>query len=347
MLSQLLLAATLAAALPAPEAEGPNSRIEGATVVQVSPRPQAGSGVFAIYADFEVATRSGERLRMYVLWMGGSQYLPDVGAVCTINYRHEQLARGNLHNPPARVGRPEGPVNVVSELSCAPGLPLHAPREHSTSALFAVPPGMEQLSGPDTPGFLSWARVARVSPRPRVLSSLIMITTDFDVQTLDGRQHMMRMLYQGPDQFIPPVGSVCWIRFHTGRLFLGTGIDPPNEVEQVGCNTGRSTTDLADGRVRIEGIRISSSPPMDSPRWTVDRRNHVIVWVDAPGRDIDSVLLPPQLARTDRPAAGATCSFTFHYDSFSAHDPRNPRQRGSSLELVVDEMECTPAPAGA
>jgi hypothetical protein len=124
MFAPLLLAAALTGAPPAPETAGPYRRIEHGTVVQVSPRPAAGSGVFAVYADFEVATPAGERLRMYVLWMGGSQYLPDVGAVCTINYRREPLLRGNLHNPPARLGRPEGPLNVVYELSCMPGMEL-------------------------------------------------------------------------------------------------------------------------------------------------------------------------------------------------------------------------------
>lgn len=81
MLAPLLLAASLTAAAPAPDAAGPNRRVENATVVRVSPRSAAGSGVQAIYADFEVATRAGERLTLYVLWMGGNQYLPDVGAV--------------------------------------------------------------------------------------------------------------------------------------------------------------------------------------------------------------------------------------------------------------------------
>jgi hypothetical protein len=132
MLAPLLLAAALAAASPA-DAPSPNRRIENATVIQVSPRPAAGSGVFAIYADFEVATPAGERLRMYVLWMSRNQYLPDVGAVCAISYRHEPLARGNLHNPPARPSRPEGPLNVVYELSCGP--PLEQPGQRSPSAL--------------------------------------------------------------------------------------------------------------------------------------------------------------------------------------------------------------------
>ena len=131
MLAPLLLTAALAAAPP--ETAGASRRLEEAIVVQVSPRPAAGSGVFAIYADFEVATPAGQRLRMYVLWMGGSQYLPDVGAVCAISYRHEPLARGNLHNPPARAGRPEGPLNVVYELNCGP--PLEQPGQRSPSAL--------------------------------------------------------------------------------------------------------------------------------------------------------------------------------------------------------------------
>lgn len=135
MLAPLLLASTLTATQPAPEAPGPNRRIENAAVVQVSPRPAAGSGVFAVYADFDVATPAGERLRMYVLWMGGSQYLPDVGAVCTIAYRREPLLRGNIHNPPGRAGRAEGALNVVYELSCGPPLELPGSGQRSPSAL--------------------------------------------------------------------------------------------------------------------------------------------------------------------------------------------------------------------
>lgn len=134
MPAPLLLAAALTATSAAAETPGPYRRLENATVIQASPRPAAGSGVFAIYADFEVATTSGERLRMYVLWMGGNQYLPDVGAVCTISYRHEPLARGNLHNPPPRTGRPEVPLNVVYELSCGPPLHWPAPGQRSPSA---------------------------------------------------------------------------------------------------------------------------------------------------------------------------------------------------------------------
>ena len=128
----ILVAAALTEAPSAAEALSPYRRIEQGVVVQASPRPAAGSGVFAIYADFEIATPTGERLRMYVLWMGGNQYLPEVGAVCAISYRSEPLARGNLHNPPAR---PEGPLNVVYELSCGP--PMDQPRsgQRSPSAL--------------------------------------------------------------------------------------------------------------------------------------------------------------------------------------------------------------------
>ena len=126
MLAPVLLAASLAAAAPE-AAAGPNRRIENATVVQVSPRPAAGSGVFAIYADFEVVTPAGERLRMYVLWMGGSQYLPDVGAVCAIGYRRAPLLPGNLHRPSGTAGqRDEGLLNVIQELSCGPPLALPA-----------------------------------------------------------------------------------------------------------------------------------------------------------------------------------------------------------------------------
>jgi hypothetical protein len=134
MFAPLLIGASLAAASPPSDAAGPDRRLEDATVVQVSPRPAASSGVFAIYADFEVATPAGERLRMYVLWMGESQYLPDVGAVCTIRYRRQPLARGNVHNPSPRAGRPEGPLNVVQELSCGPPMAWPGKDQRSPSA---------------------------------------------------------------------------------------------------------------------------------------------------------------------------------------------------------------------
>lgn len=185
VLAPLLLAASLAAAAPAPEAESAIRRIENGVVVQVSPRPAAGSGRFAVYADFEVATPAGERLRMYVLWMGGSQYLPDVGAVCAIAYRNQPLARGNLHNPPARLGRPEGPLNVVQELSCGP--PMHWPRSgaDSSSTLLAAPLNAQPAPLPTEPRVMCgvtfddraserWAtrRQVRFTPLERVLDGL-------------------------------------------------------------------------------------------------------------------------------------------------------------------------------
>lgn len=135
MVVSLLLAALLAGTAQRPAPAAPFQRIENALVVQVSPRPAAGSGVFAIYADFEVVRSGGTRQRMYVLWMGANQYLPEVGTVCTITYRREPLARGNIHNPPARIGQPEGPLNVVYELSCGPPLELPGAGQRSPSAL--------------------------------------------------------------------------------------------------------------------------------------------------------------------------------------------------------------------
>ena len=135
MLAPLAFIAMLAGTAQATPPAAPFQRIENALVVQVSPRPTAGSGVFASYADFEVVPPGGTRQRMYVLWMGGSQYLPDVGAVCTIAYRREPLARGNIHNPPTQAGRTEEPLNVVYELSCGPPLELPGPGQRSPSAL--------------------------------------------------------------------------------------------------------------------------------------------------------------------------------------------------------------------
>ena len=340
MLAPLLLAAALTAAQPTPEAS-PNRRIEHGTVVQVSPRPAAGSGVLAIYADFEVATPAGARLRMYVLWMGGSQYLPDVGAVCAISYRHEPLAPGNWHDHNIRgVGRDDGPHNVVSELSCGP--PFEQPRSNLLAA-----PLPERVPVPTDIGFFPWAHVVRVSPPPGVVSgSIIQVRTDFDVQTLDGHRHQMQMLYLSPDQFIPPAGSICWIRFRPGRPFPGVAMEPVNDVDALACDTGTETVNFADGRSRIDGIRISAAPAIavSGARRQTQARDYVEIALDAPGRGMDRVLVPRRLAAAGVPPAGAICSITFHYDWFPERSPRYRRVRQTLIEPVADALDCAPAP---
>lgn len=114
MLAPLLLAAMLTTASPpAP----PLLWLENARVTQVSPAAPA-SGVFAVYRDFDVVLPDGQTHRLYVLWMGQHQYMPEVGNTCTIGYRREALLPGNLHRP-EREGAPDpSRFNVVQELGC-------------------------------------------------------------------------------------------------------------------------------------------------------------------------------------------------------------------------------------
>ena len=131
MLAPLLLAAMLTAQ-PAPAA--PMLWLENARVTQVSPAAPD-SGHFAVYRDFDVVLPGGQTYRLYVLWMGQHQYMPDVGVVCTIGYRRGPLLPGNLHRP-QREGRPdEGPFNVVEELGCGfASNPAPPPVQRSPSA---------------------------------------------------------------------------------------------------------------------------------------------------------------------------------------------------------------------
>jgi len=115
MRAPLLLAAMLATAQPPPAA--PLLWLENARVTQVSPAA-ADSGVFAVYRDFDVVLPNGQTHRLYVLWMGQHQYMPEVGNICTIGYRREALLPGNLHRP-ERAGTPDpSRFNVVQELGC-------------------------------------------------------------------------------------------------------------------------------------------------------------------------------------------------------------------------------------
>ena len=66
----------------------------------------------------DVVLPKGRTHRLYVLWMGQHQYMPEVGNTCTIGYRREALLPGNLHRP-EREGAPDpSRFNVVQELGC-------------------------------------------------------------------------------------------------------------------------------------------------------------------------------------------------------------------------------------
>jgi hypothetical protein len=134
MLAPTILAALLAGSAPARTPAAPLRWLDHARVTQVSPAA-ADSGVFAVYRDLDVVLPGGQTYRLYVLWMSQHQYMPDVGAVCTIGYRREALVPGNLHRPPGGGQRDVAPFNVVQELGCgfAPN-PMPPPVQRRPSA---------------------------------------------------------------------------------------------------------------------------------------------------------------------------------------------------------------------
>jgi hypothetical protein len=134
MLAPLLLAALLAGSAPTTASGAPVLWLENARVTQVSP-PAPDSGHFAVYRDFEVVLPGGRTYRLYVLWMSQHQYMPDVGATCSIAYRRGALLPGNLHRPPGGGQRDVAPFNVVQELGCgfAPN-PMPPPVQRRPSA---------------------------------------------------------------------------------------------------------------------------------------------------------------------------------------------------------------------
>ena len=89
--------------------------------------------------------------------------------------------------------------------------------------------------------------VLRVSRRPTVMSGVFAVWADFDVRVGGGVQTMY-MIYLRPDQFIPPVNSVCRIVFERAALD-GISSDGSldgrrlrNRVEALDCDTGRWVT---------------------------------------------------------------------------------------------------------
>lgn len=341
MLAPLLLAAALTAAQPAPAGPSPYRRIEQGIVIQVSPRPAAGSGVFAIYADFEVATPAGERLRMYVLWMGGSQYLPDVGAICAISYRHEPLARGNLHNPPARLGRPEGPLNVVYELSCGPPLALPSATLESTSAR-ARDGGTfraEDLLVARGPVVLERAFVIAASPRVNVLTSMIEFTTDFEV--IAGGARYTLTMHDDPYEYFPPVGAMCTITYYPPALPYGANSGGPNRVSEAVCDSGRFP-DPHPGF--IEHARIARISPL--PVRNGRQPRYISVEAEMPGRGVPMLYLSLAEGAPPIPAPGAECRIAYRYVTLHGRDIGVP-PRDTHWLPVVDRLECGSGAAAA
>jgi hypothetical protein len=65
------------------DAEGRFS-LRDVTVVRVSQRPIAGSGIVMVWADFDVRERSGRRRRMYMLYFDEHQFIPPLRSRCDI-----------------------------------------------------------------------------------------------------------------------------------------------------------------------------------------------------------------------------------------------------------------------
>jgi hypothetical protein len=60
----------------------------------------------------------------------------------------------------------------------------------------------------------------------------------------------MNMIYSGEDQFIPPVGSICQVNFREGGVRASSGVELPDTVDWMICDTGSSVTDEATGSIR-------------------------------------------------------------------------------------------------
>ena len=128
MIAGFVIATAMAGAIPSATqpGAGPLLRSEYAHVLAVGRRDLPGSGIFAVYANFDIASAGGQA-RMHVLWAGVAQFLPQVGSICTIGYRRERLAGGNMHEHDTPVDVRDHDIlhNVVYELDCgqAPGQP--------------------------------------------------------------------------------------------------------------------------------------------------------------------------------------------------------------------------------
>jgi hypothetical protein len=197
---------------------------------------------------------------------------------------------------------------------------------------------------PPAPGLFPWAHVVRVSPRPNFVSGIVMFPTDFDVQVLDGGRHMMTMTYLGPDQFIPPLGSICWINFIPARPFPGANILSPNHVLQLSCDTGRDTEHFAGGRARIAGVRIVGVTP--PPPRHARRALYAGIDVESPGRTMPRLYMRRQSADGGLPAIGSLCTITYSLNWVTGRSLGNPRLEGEHV-TVVDEIDCGERTAAA
>jgi hypothetical protein len=182
-----------------------------------------------------------------------------------------------------------------------------------------------------------WAHVVRVSPRPNVVSGILMITTDFDVQVADGGRHRMTRTYVGPDQFIPPVGSICRIDFIPAKPYPGANIPGPNQVLRLDCDTGRDTEPAPGRGFLIQGVRIVGVRP--PPRRHAPRALYAGLNVDAPGRMLSRLHMDLQGGDDGGPAIGSICAVIYDYKWVTGRSLGNPRLERQNV-AVVDELVC-------
>ena len=87
-----LIAASLSM-LDAPREENSRpalSTLDGAVVLRVSRRPTVMSGVFAVWADFDVRIGGGVQT-MYMIYLRPDQFIPPVDSACRIVFERAPL----------------------------------------------------------------------------------------------------------------------------------------------------------------------------------------------------------------------------------------------------------------
>jgi hypothetical protein len=119
--------------------------------------------------------------------------------------------------------------------------------------LIAAAIAAHPVPAPDRAGFstIENAVVVAQSPRPGIMSGVLAVWADFDVEVSGGPRQRMYQIYQAPDQFIPPVNSICRIVIDRASIdgvssdgaLDGRGVH--NRVVELVCDTGRwSSTGL-------------------------------------------------------------------------------------------------------
>ena len=331
MIAQLVVAAGLAAAstATAPADDRPPLRRDVARILAAGPRP-AGSGMFAVYADFDVMPAgSAVAERMYKLWLGApDEFLPEAGMLCTISYRREPLLGGNAHRDKGQEARPDnGPHDVVESLDCA--APWHAE---------ALRARAEDLLLPRAPVVLDRAYVIAAAPRANVLTSMIEVTTDFEV--IAGGERYTLTMHDDPYEYFPPAGAVCRITYYPAAIVQAPNYRGPNRVAEAECDSGRFP-DLHPGLIERGRITDVAALPVRHGR----QPHYVQLEVARIGRAAPTLYLRRGDDAPPAPALGAECSIAFTYRTLQGRDLGLP-PRDSHWLPVVDRLDCGPAPAG-